>query len=121
MRLSFLADADLNQAIVAGVKRRVAEIDFQSATEAGLDGLSDQEVIRLAAEGGREPVSHDFRTMRYEFAEFVANSVSSGVILVSQNAGVGWAIDELIRIWALTEAGGWENRIAPLPYLPTER
>ena len=86
MKLKFLADADLNQAVVEGVKRRVSAIDFKTATE------------------GRALVSHDFRTMRYEFAEFVENEVSSGVILVSQKAGVGWAIDEPIHIWAETEA-----------------
>ncbi len=120
MRLNFLADADLNQAIVAGVKRRVTEIDFQTATESGLEGLSDQEVLTLAAEGGRVLVSHDFRTMRYEFAEFVANSGSSGVNLVSQRAGIRWAIEELIHIWSLTAAEEWKNRIAPLPYLPAD-
>lgn len=36
MKLCFQADADLNQAIVTGVMRRIPEIDFQSANGAGL-------------------------------------------------------------------------------------
>lgn len=45
MPIGFQADADLNQVIVFAVVRRVAAIDFRSATSAGLAGLKDQEVL----------------------------------------------------------------------------
>ncbi len=41
MKIKFQADADLNEDIVTGVLRRVPEIDFQTATEAGLIGIPD--------------------------------------------------------------------------------
>ncbi len=44
-RVRFQADADLNQAIVTGVICRQPEINFQTATEAGLEGLTDAEVM----------------------------------------------------------------------------
>jgi hypothetical protein len=45
MRIRFLADADLNHAIVAAVVRRVPDADFRSATDAGLSGLHDLDRI----------------------------------------------------------------------------
>lgn len=47
--VQFQADADLNQAIVLGVIRRQSNIDFQTATEANLEGLKDTEVLALSA------------------------------------------------------------------------
>ena len=42
MPIRFQADADLNQAIVSAVVRRVPAIDLRTATSAGLAGLEDQ-------------------------------------------------------------------------------
>ncbi len=48
MKVRLQADADLNEDIVAGVIRREPQIDFQTAAEANLRGLSDQDVLTLA-------------------------------------------------------------------------
>ena len=53
MRIRFQADADLNQVIVSAVVRRVAAIDFRTATSAGLAGLKDQDVLAVAALNNR--------------------------------------------------------------------
>jgi len=45
----FLADADLNKAIVSGVLRRESSLDFLTAAAAGLRGMNDPEVLALAA------------------------------------------------------------------------
>ena len=52
--MKFQADADLNQKIVSGVKRRERAIDLLDAHEGGIIGLPDLEVLRL---------SHDANTM----------------------------------------------------------
>jgi hypothetical protein len=49
MKIRFQADADLNQDIVAAVIRREPTISFQTANEAVLEGLSDPEVLAIAA------------------------------------------------------------------------
>ena len=49
MKIRFQADADLNEEIVAGVVRQEPDIDFQTATEANLRGLPDEEVLAYAA------------------------------------------------------------------------
>ena len=113
--VKFQADADLNQAIVTGVIRRQSNIDFQTATEAGLEGLKDLQVLALSAKQQRILVSHDRRTMPTEFAEFIVNSQSSGVLIVSRNIALETVIEELILIWSVTTAEEWINRIAKIP------
>jgi Domain of unknown function (DUF5615) len=64
MRIRFQADADLNQIIVAAVLRRLPEADFRTATDGGLEGLHDLEVLALAARDGRLLVTSDRQTCR---------------------------------------------------------
>ena len=63
MKLRFLADADLNKAIVTGALRREPSLDFLTAHAAGLRGMKDPEVLALAAKQRRVLVSHDAGTM----------------------------------------------------------
>jgi hypothetical protein len=53
VKVRFLAGADLNKAIVSGVLRREPALDFLTAGAAGLSGLTDPEILALAAEQGR--------------------------------------------------------------------
>lgn len=115
MRIRFQADADFNQIIVAAVLRRLPEAQFRSATDAGLAGLDDREVLALAAREGRLLVTHDKNTMPGHFAEFVARTTSPGVIVVPQSLPVGRVLEDLTLIWSASEAAEWTNRIAYLP------
>jgi len=115
MRVRFQADADLNQIIVAATLRRAREIDFRTASAAGLGRLSDLEVLDLAARDGRVLVTHDSKTMPKHFAEFIESHDSPGVILVPQHLPVAAAVDDLLLIWTVTEAEEWMNRICYLP------
>ena len=63
MKARFLADADLNRAIVSGVLRREPSLDFLTAQAAGLRGMRDPEILALAVERQRVLVSHDVGTM----------------------------------------------------------
>ena len=115
MRPRFQADADLNQEIVDGLKRREPSIDFQTADELGLRGLADPKVLILAASGDRILVTHVRRTMPRHFGKFLLRHSSPGVILISQNLAIGKAIDELFIIWLASEHDEWQNRIIDLP------
>ena len=87
--IRFLADADLDCAIVSGCRRREPAIDFLSANDANLEGVPDPAVLALAAGQDRILVSHDFQTMPRHFVQFLsAGGSSPGVI------------DELVLIWA---------------------
>jgi len=115
MRVRFQADADLNEIIVKAALRREPGIDFHTAQAAGLGGLKDRDVLTLAARSGRLLVTHDRRTMPKHFADFIATETSAGVLIVPQKMPVTRVVEELILIWAATEADEWRNRIHCLP------
>jgi predicted nuclease of predicted toxin-antitoxin system len=58
MSPKFLADENLNAKIVAGLVRREPSIDFQTAKQAEILGLPDDEVLAIAAQSGRILVTH---------------------------------------------------------------
>lgn len=113
--LRFHADADLNHGLVLAVLRRRAMTDFRSATDAGLAGLDDHAVLRLAAAEGRILVTHDARTMPRHFADFIATAPSPGVIVVPQHLRIALAAQDLLLIAEATDPSDWRNRIAFLP------
>ena len=114
--IRLLADADLNDGIVGGCLRREPAIDFLSASEARLHGLSDPGVLQLAVEQKRILVSHDFKTMPRHFARCLQMHGSSpGVFLVKQPLLIGPVIDELVLICTATEPEEWKDRILRIP------
>jgi hypothetical protein len=88
--IRFLADANLDHDIVAGVLRRKPQIDF----EAGIlpDGMKDPEVLAVAASVGCILVSFDVTTMPRHFVDFVARQPSPGLILIPASVSIGQAI-----------------------------
>lgn len=115
MKIRFQADADLDEDIITGLMRREPGIDFQTASEAGLEGLDDLQVLAHAADEGRLLVSHDRRTMPRHFADFIVKKSSPGLLIVSQKEATLVAIEELLLVWTASEAEEWVNRIAVIP------
>ena len=116
MKVRFLADADLNKAIVSGVLLREPSLDFLAAQPAGLRRMTDPEVLALAAQQQRVLVSHDVGTMPAHFRAFRnAGRHTSGVFLLPQSLDVRTAIEEILLIWLASEAAEWENRLEWLP------
>ena len=115
MRIRFQADADFKHPIVAGILRHHPEIDFQTANQAALVGLTELEVLTAAARSGRLLVSHDKRTMPYHFAEFIKTQMSPGLLIVPQRMSIPAAVEELLLIWSASEPDEWVNRVCHLP------
>jgi hypothetical protein len=115
VRPKFIADGDFNQDIVSGLWLREPAVDFLSATESGIRGLPDPEVLQIAAESGRILVSHDRKTMTAHFDSFVVRRASPGLFIASQYLAVGEAIEELLMIWATSDAVEWGNQRRFLP------
>lgn len=115
MKIRFQADADLNQHIVLATVRHEPALDFRTATEAGLSGLPDPEVLALAARENRILVTHDGQTMPRHFADFLQTSQSPGVLVLPQHLAVGAAAEELLLVWLTTTPEEWANRICWLP------
>jgi Domain of unknown function (DUF5615) len=115
VRPRFQADYDLNCDIVAGVLRREPSIDFQTGHETGFEGLDDPAVLSQAAAAGRILITHDQKTMPRHFADFIARRASPGVLIVPQSLDVRSAIEDVLLIWAASDAEQWQN---VLDYLP---
>ena len=115
MKVRFQADADLDVRIVRGLKRRLPSIDFPVAIEAGLVGLPDSEVLRIAAESNRILVSHDERTMPRHFRDFLTSRSTPGVIIIPQSTSIGVAIEELLLIWEASDLEEWRDRLVWVP------
>jgi predicted nuclease of predicted toxin-antitoxin system len=114
--IRFLADADLNRAIVDGCLRQERAIDFARAGDVGLPGRPDSEVLAIAAGVGRVLVSHDISTMPVHFARFLREgNRSPGVLLVSQAVSIRDAIDSLILVWSASWPSELQNCIHYLP------
>jgi hypothetical protein len=116
LRPRFQADNDLRASIRLGVLRREPSIDFQSARDAALDGVSDLEVLRKAMEEGRILVSHDENSMPRYFREFLAQGHESpGVLIVPQGTAIRTVIESILVLWHASNASEWVNRIDWLP------
>lgn len=115
MRPRFLADADFNQRIVFGLRRREPTLDFQTGPQGGVLGRPDPEVLEIAARDNRILVSHDRGTMPAHFARFTETQSSPGLILVSQEIDIGAAIEDLLLIWAASTLEEWRDKIGFVP------
>jgi len=115
VKIKFQADTDFNHTIIYALQRREPAIEFRTADEAKIRGLSDPEVLAAAARDGRILVSHDHQTMPVHFANFIATQQSPGVFLLSQDLLLRIAVEELLMIWEASEAEEWSNTLQYLP------
>lgn len=99
MSLRFQADADLKHTIVKAVRRREPSIDFASAVDSDLEGISDPELLERAAQEDRILVSHDRRTMLAHFrARLEAEKSSPGLFVISQGVPLQPVVDAIVLV-----------------------
>ena len=116
--IRFQADADIDYDIVLAVRRRERAVDFASATESGLVGLSDPEVLEISARQNRILITHDRRTMPVHFRDRLEGGKESpGVFIVSQFEPIGPVVEVLMMVWAASNSNEWHNQIRHLPSL----
>jgi hypothetical protein len=115
MRPRFQADADFNHKIVQGLRRREPSIDFRSARDGGIVGVPDPEVLQAAWDANRILISHDRKTMPAHFVRFQESRLSPELVIVSQDLDIGAAIEDLLLIWAGTEAEEWIGKVGYVP------
>jgi len=101
--IRFPADAGLHHAIADGCLRREPAIDFLSAHEARLAGVSDPEVLAFATHQKRILVTSDLRTTPRYFGNFLeANSQCAGVFLVKRRAPAADGLISSLRFFPRT-------------------
>ncbi len=118
MSIRFQADADLNFDIVKAARKREPAIDFRSAVDADLRGISDTELLERAAGENRVLVSHDRRTMLHHFRNRLGDGNSSpGLLIVSQDAPIGQVVEAIIVLWSVSAPAELRNQVYHLPSL----
>jgi hypothetical protein len=116
-RARFLADEDLKDAIIRGVRRRAPSIEFVRLRELGMEAAPDAAVLEFAAQNSWLVVSHDVNTMTAEaFARIAVGETMSGLLLVHQRDPIGAIIDSLLTIWQASEAEEWVGVVCYLPF-----
>ena len=115
MKVRFLADANFNQKIVAGLLLREPSVDFALPQAIIPERMNDPDVLDLANLSGRILASHDVTTMPRWFDRCVAERRCAGLILVPERVPIRDVIEDLHLIWHLTEAEEWVNRMEWLP------
>jgi hypothetical protein len=115
-RPRFLADNDLNDAIVVGALRREPAVEFTRLRELGLEARDDQEVLDYASRENWIVVSHDVNTMTAAaYTRLAAGLKMNGLFLAHQRTAVSPIIDSLILIWTASETEEWVGRVEFLP------
>jgi hypothetical protein len=115
-RPRFLADNDLNDAIVLGTLRREPAIEFARLRDLGLERLPDLEVLRFAAREGWIVVSHDVNSMTAAaYSILSAGEPIGGLFLVHQSAAIAPTLASLTLIWSESEAEEWIGLVEFLP------
>jgi hypothetical protein len=116
VKVRFLADANFNQKIVAGLLLREPSVDFALPQAIIPERMKDPDVLDLANLSERVLASHDVTTMARCFDQCVAERRCAGLILVPERAPIRDVIDDLQLIWRLTEAEEWVNRMEWPPH-----
>ena len=115
MSCRFQADADLNPAILRGLRRREPSIDFRAAAGVIVDGTDDSAVLRIAASDGRVLVSRDVATLPGHIAQFIQMEESPGILLVQSRRPIGSVIDGLLIVWMSWTEEDLRNKARWLP------
>ena len=116
-QLRFLADHDLNEHIVVGVRRREPTIEFLHVRDLGMNDKPDAEILEYADQQGLIVVSHDVNTMPAEaYARLATGKTIAGLLLVQQTQPIAAIIENLLLIWLASETEEWKNQVCFLPF-----
>ena len=115
----FLADANFNLRVVAGLRRRQPQVEVMTARDLDLRETPDPELLAYAAMQGWILLTHDRKTMPGHFRVFLASlgegEHSPGVIWIAQQSPIGRAVEELLEIWSCSSHDEWRDQFTYLP------
>jgi hypothetical protein len=114
--LRLIADENVNQAIVDGLRQVIPVIDIVLAKEVGLLRTDDRLILEWAATNDRILVTHDVRTMpRYAYERVAAGLPLPGVIVLPSHLSVGRAVDGLVLLTTCSGHDELQDRVVFLP------
>jgi hypothetical protein len=116
----FLADENLEGAIVHGARRKRPGMVFLTASEAGTRHLDDPDVLRRARELDLILITHDRKTMPHHFAELLMRLQEGehcpGIFILTQKRySIGQIIEFIVELYDLSSHDEWRDQIGALP------
>ena len=114
--IRFLADENLNIAIVQAVRRRAPEVDLVRVQEIGLGQADDPAVLEWAAANGRIVLTHDARDLpAFAYARVSQGLAMPGVFEIRQHHPLGEIIDDILLLAQASRDDEWANQVNYLP------
>lgn len=114
-----LADANYNERIIRGLRRRRPDMSIVTTHAAGIDNVPDPDVLAYAAQHGLILLTHDVQTMPGHFADFLMglqeDQFSPGVWYTPQTLPIGVAIQAILETWLCSGHDEYRNRELRLP------
>jgi len=111
-----LADENLNNDIVRGLRRRKPNLDIVRVQDVGLSGADDPAVLEWAAREGRVLLTHDVCTItHYAYERVSAGKAMPGVFEVSRGIPMGSVIEDILLLAEFSLEGEWEGQVRYLP------
>lgn len=114
--IRFLADENLNIAIVQAVRRRAPEVDLVRVQEIGLSQADDPAVLEWAAANGRIVLTHDARDLPgFAYARVAAGLEMPGVFEIRQYHPLGEIVADILLLAQASRDDEWANQVNYLP------
>jgi hypothetical protein len=114
--IKLLADENLRNSIIRGLKRRRAGTDIVRVQDVGLSGSDDTTILVWAAEQGRVLVTYDVNTVpRIAWDRVDKGLPMAGVFAVPERASVGGIIESLVLPAECGQPEDWNGQVLFLP------
>lgn len=115
--LRFVADENVNNDIVRGLRRRDPTIDVTRVQDELIDGAADPEVIAWAHDQSRIVLTHDGKTSsHYAHQQIRAGGHTAGVFMIHGWLPIGPTIEDLLTAHVTTEMADWVDVVEYLPF-----
>lgn len=114
--IKLLADENLRNSIVRGIRRRLPEIDIVRVQDVGLSATADPDILAWAAEQDRVLITHDVGTVPgFAWNRVEQGQPMAGVLVVPERTHVGAVLEDLALV---ADAGRPEDRRDQVTFLP---
>jgi Domain of unknown function (DUF5615) len=114
--LRLLTDENVDQDILRGLTRRIAQLDVLSVRDVGLASQPDRVILDWAAKELRAVLTHDIKTMVPDAERRVAEGQAmAGVIFIPNGLAIGLAITDLVLVVECYTQSEMRDRIEYLP------
>ena len=114
--IRILADENLDNRIVAGLRRRLPALEIVRAQDTHLRGCVDEDLLRWCVDCDYVLVTHDVNTIPAAASKLIeAGMQSPGILLIPLACPLASAIEDLLLIGEVSEPEEWRNTTRYLP------